>query len=415
MKPSGPPRLPRAGRFGWSLAAGLVLGLLAVFPALAADTAPALSRGVYERLQAGQELIEAGKADEAIAQLKELSIDAKIQSYERAVILQALGHAHLNKGHYRAAISHFKEALEPNILPAGVQQRLRYNLAQLYLVTEEVARAAQELNRWFEREAAPKAEAYVLLGSVYLQLERYRDAIRPLRTAIDAGAEPKEGWYQSLLAAYYELKDYGECAQLLETMVRRFPERATYWQQLAGIQLARERYRDAVAVMELAYGRGHLEQERDLLQLAQLYSFLNAPYKAGTLIEKEIRRGRVGAGAKHWELAGNAWVQAKETDRAIAAFEQARAMSQDAKLGLRVAQLYLDAKRWDDASRTLRSMLNDKRLDREGAGRAWMLLGIAHYENQLPEQAHAAFAEASKYRKTQDDARQWLAFLEQTR
>jgi len=416
---SGQPCRYRGGRgsvrFGLNLIAGLVLGLLATLPAGAADTAPALSRSVYERLQASQELLGAGKTDEAIAQLRDLLADAKIQIYDRAVALQALGHAHLSKDRYRAAISHFKEALALNILPADVQQRLRYNLAQLYLVTEEYAQAVRELKQWFDREAAPKAEAYVLLGSAYLQLERYRDAVRPLQMAIDASAEPKEGWYQSLLAAYYELKDYGECAQLLQTMLRRFPDRASYWQQLAGIQLARERYRDALAVMELAYARGQLEQERDLLQFAQLYSFLNAPYKGGLLLEQEIQRGRVGASAKHWELAGNAWAQAKETDKAIAALEKARAMSQDPKLGLRVAQLYLDAKRWDDASRTLRSTLNGRKLDRESAGRAWMLLGIARYENELLKDAHAAFAEAAKYRKTHDDAQQWLAFLEQAR
>lgn len=384
--------------------------LWCLFPAAApAADAPALSPQTYQALQVAQEQLEAGDTAKAIAALQKLSAATAEQPYEQAVVLQTLAHAYIAKEDYAAAIPHLQRSLELAALPAEAAQRTRYNLAQLYMATERFAEAVELLKAWFAAAEQPQAEAHVMLGSALLQLKRYQEAIAPLRTAIDMSAEPKESWYQGLLGAHSELKQYDQCAALLHTMLQRFPERGGYWRQLAGMHLLREKYAEAAAVMELAHLRGHLETERDLLNLAQLQLHQNAPYKAAALIEQEIGRGRIEVSAKNWELAANAWAQAREMKRAITALE--RAAGQDAELGLRLAQLYLEDEQWQKAAGHLRQLLKQPRLKDDTAGQLWLLLGMAQQKLGRTDDATVAFTEAARFNRTRDAAGQWLAYL----
>jgi tetratricopeptide (TPR) repeat protein len=280
------------------------------------------------------------------------------------------------------------------------------------MAMERYAAAIEQLDRWFEQAKAPKAEAYVLLGSAHLQLQQYRQAIKPLRQAIALSDKPKEGWYQSLLGAYYEAKQYKAAANLLRRMLRLFPENPGYWRQLAGIELLRQRQAEALAVMELAYLNGQLSSQQDLLNLAQLYAQRDAPYKAGQLLEHELQRGRIKANRKTWEQTANAWQLAREMTRSVNALEQALSYESNPALSLRLARLYLETGRWAAAEKTLRRFL--KRAKGKQTDQAWLLLGIACHEADAPEQAKQAFSEALKFSNTREQAEQWLSFLQST-
>ncbi len=373
-----------------------------------------LSQRTYKSLMAAQESLEKGEAAKAIAALKKLLAGLEGKPYEQAIVLQGLSHVHISRENYVAAIPPLTRSVDLGALPDEPRQQARYNLVRLHMATEGYAEAIDLLKVWFAQAERPQAEAYVMLAKAYLRLGRYREAVDPLRTAIKISDEPKESWHQSLLAAHSELKQYDQCETLLHTMLKHFPDRPNYWRQLASVQLTRDKFRDALATMELAYLRGHLEEERELLNLAQLYLYLNAPYKAAALIEKEIKRGRIHETEKNWAHAGNAWLLARETNKAVAALEKAKAILRNPKLGIRLAQLYIESRRWKEAGRALDRIITDGTLDAARVGQAWILLGIARHEVKSLPEARAAFEQAKKYPKTADSAEQWLAFLDQT-
>ena len=392
-------------------AVGLSL-LLMVFAQTLIAATPVLSRHAYQTIQSAQALLSAGKTIQAIKALKKLVDTTAARPYEQAVALQSLAHAEMSRDRPAAALELLERSLALAALPDDAQQRTRYNLAQLYMVTERFAPAVEQLQQWFAKEAQPTAEAHALFGSAHLQLKHYRSAVEPLRQAIALSKQPRESWYQSLLGAHSELKQYDQCAKLLRTMLKLFPTHGAYWRQLAGIELLRQRYRDALAVMELAYLRGHLESERDLLNLAQLYAQRNAPYKAAQLIEKEIAAGRIRSKRENWEQAANAWYQARETERSIAALKNAiNHVGAKASLELRLAQLYFESEQWRPAENALLSVIKGKLTDAE-AGRAWLLLGIVRHNREAFENAKAAFFEAAKLSATKEDAANWLAYLQ---
>lgn len=393
---------------------GLVCFLTGASSVAHAGNKKVLSQKTYKALMVTQEFLGEGENSKAIAGLKKLLTRLKDKSYEQAIVLQSLSHAYIAQEDYLSAIPPLKQSFNLAMLPDEPQQRVHNNLIRLYMATEGFIEAIDLLKIWFVQVEEPQAETYAMFATAYLQLGRYQESIEPLQEAIKRSDAPKESWYQSLLGAYNELKKHDRCITLLHSMLQLFPDRPNYWRQLAGIQLMENNYRDALATMELAYLRGHIETEQEFLNLAQLYLHLNAPYKAAVLMEKEIKRSHLDKTEKNWEYTANAWLLARETEKAVAALEKARAMSKDPQLGLRLAQLYMESKRWVDASSMLDVILSDKKLDVAGIGQAWVLLGIARHEAKLLPEARAAFEQAKRYQKTASSAKQWLVFLDQT-
>ncbi len=392
----------------------LLWGISSVTSTTHAAKKKSLSQHTYKMLMAAQESLGAGDTGRAISSLQKLLAELESRPYEQAIVLQGLSHAYISQEKYRSAIPPLKQSVALRALPDEPQQRAHYNLIRLYMATEDFAEAISQLEIWLDQVKTPPAEAYVMLATAHLQLEHYQSAIEPLRTAIKISKTPKESWYQSLLGAYNELEQHDHCATLLHTMLQRFPDRPNYWRQLVGIQLTQERYHDALATMELAYLRGHIKSEKELLNLAQLYLHLNAPYKAAALIEREIKQGHIDKSEKSWEHVANAWLLARETSKAIAALESAGITARNPQLGLQLARLYIESRRWAEADDTLSAIIDTGKLDAADTGQAWMLLGIVRHETKSTEAARTAFIQAGKYRKTASSARQWLAFLDQT-
>jgi len=156
------PLLLRCSRIFFALT---VLLLCVCMPLQAAESTPSLSRQTYKALQAAQELLDAGNSTQAIQQLKKLVTNTAKSPYEQAVSLQSLAHAHIDLGDYAAAVPHLKRSLALQALPEDAQQSSRYNLAQLYMATEQFSAAAKLLRLWLQHAAAPTAEAYVMLGT----------------------------------------------------------------------------------------------------------------------------------------------------------------------------------------------------------------------------------------------------------
>lgn len=387
--------------------------LLSLFTgAVLASAKQSLSKQTFRQLQQAQEWLESGEDEKAIDQLQAMVGERADKPYEQAVVLQSLGYAEVAREQFSAAIPSLKRSLGMNVLPAEVQQELRYNLAQLYMATEAFAEAISQLHSWMALAQSQKAEAYVMLGSAYFQLKQYKQSVTPFQKAIQFSDRPKESWYQGLLAVYTELKDYPASVALLHTMVRKFPNRSVYWQQLAGMELTRERYPQALALMEMAYREGHLDSERQLLNLAQLYLLMGAPYKSGSLLEVEFKRGRIKKNGKNLGLAANAWHQAKEHERAIDALERAAGVGVNAAIELRLSQMYMTVHRWADAEKRLVELLSINGVEGQLGGKAWVLLGVVRFEQDKLEGARDAFTSAKGFgKKSAEEAVQWLAYL----
>jgi tetratricopeptide (TPR) repeat protein len=388
------------------LAGTLVLLLML---AHAAAAGPGLSPQVYHELTRVHDLMDQRQYVLAETRLSELLGQLAAKGYDKAVALQTLAHVQAARDHYAQAAKSLQQSLALGLLPDQVQQQGRYDVAQLYLASGQPGQAVQVLQRWFEHAEQPSADAHFLLGTAYFQLQQYRQAIAALQRAVKAAVSADESWYQTLLAAHYELGDYRGCARVLEKMVRLFPDQE-YWQQLAGIYLALNRDERALATLELLYRQGKLDREQDLLQLTQLYLGRGIPYKAARLLETEMQRGRIDTDARNLELLAGAWTEARERTKATDVYQRAMRAGGEAAIGLYLADLYIQDERWKEAAEVLESTL--KRDGFSEPGDAWLLLGVARYEEGSPDLARQAFDEAARFEQARSAAQDWLQHLQ---
>ena len=386
--------------------------LIAICTLLTAPGALAggLSPMTHRQLTDIHEQIDKQAYDEALEELEILLVNIGNNSYEKAVVLQTLGYVQISREAYTPAAEAFEQTLVLDQLPEATQQRLRYDLAQLYLTSGKPVKAIQLLERWFTATIQADATAYALLGHAYAQNNQYAKAIPALQRAIELAEKPHADWYEALLAMHYERESWRACIPLIKDMLRLFPERQAYWSQLAGVHLALKDYAAATTALELAYRDGALKQERELIQLARLYLHTGMPHKAARLLEQQLELGRIADTSAHQKLLARSWSSSGERDQAILALERTIGTSAAPMIRLQLAQWYIEAERWKAAEELLATVVENTEENRLKA-QGWLLIGIARYEQKKIPAAQNAFNHASQLPTTREAASQWLEFL----
>ncbi len=369
-----------------------------------------LQHGTYEVLSDVQTDMEKFAYDSAKSKLNKLIQSGKLKDYDSAVSYQTLGYVENGLGNFEAAAAAFEKALRLNKLPEDVTHTLLYSTAQLLIHIQKPEAGLKYLAKWFAKEPKPQAEAHIVAASAYYQTENYKQLIFHVEKALALSAKPPLNWYELLLAAYYETKNLDKAAELLEIILTAYPDKRDYWIQLASIYQQLKREKKALAVYELAYARELLDKE-DILQLVRSYLYLEMPYKAGSLLEKELAIGGVDDNQKSLKLLVDCWLLAQETEKAESVLRELITRFNDDEVRLRLAQLYVDAAQWQKTvdlldvefksdNQKLKSELN-------------LLLGIASYYQDQLSKASSAFTRALSSKETEEQARWWLKHIEE--
>jgi tetratricopeptide (TPR) repeat protein len=399
-------------RLKWPVALSLTLALMAPLgPTFANDgsKAPPVSRATYQRLDQVQKLLADDKYREALEKLSAALKSVEGNAYETALVRSAQASAYIGQGNYAKAASSLERALATGGLPKERANRAEYDLARLYMALERFRKASNLLAAWLKKNPEPPVEAYVLLGQAFVQQERWGEAISPLRKAIRASSAPKESWYQLLLAAYYERKNYKAGKQLLEVMIRRWPSKPDYWRQLAGMHQLTGDYKQALAVLEMAYTRSLLDSESDLRNLSALYLQQDQPERAARVLSKALSEKTLPPKAKYYTLLGDAHYLARDREDATAALRQSAKLSDNAKTWLRLAQIAAVEERWKDVVEAGNRALGAGTV--RDAGNVLLLIGIAHAELGENAMATKVLERAAEHAKTREQAEGWLAYL----
>jgi tetratricopeptide (TPR) repeat protein len=370
-----------------------------------------MSELTFRRITNIHELMaDPATVQEALTAALELIPRVRGNNYEQAIALQTLGYIYVQIERYDDAIPVLRQAAELDAMPDVAQQQTMWLLANMYASIEDWSNTVAWLERWFVREVTPSPASLILAAQSRAQMGQNRDAIPFVRRAIEKGDEPKENWYQLLLAMHYELREYRDASAVLETMVAIWPTKKRYWEQLSGLYMELQDDRKSLATMSLMYLNGMSTEEDEILPLVRMYLFMEMPYPAAEILEREIRAGRVAANEEYLELLGNAWAQARENANAADAFGRAAALSEDGELFVRQAQILVQMQRWNDVIDAVDSAVALGDLDKPG--RAYLLQGMAAAELKDFSQALIYFNRAAAYENTRDQARQWSRYMQ---
>lgn len=412
-------------RFLTGIVLTLVCGFMATGPAYAAQDderedrdkqktkqAQAVSKEIYDRIQKAQELIDVEDDQGALKILNALLGKKNITEYEQQNVLNYIGFVNYNMENIPAAISAYEKMLQIPSLEEQVRKQTVYTLAQLMTMEEEYAKALTLLEEWFTLETNPASDPYILYAQNLYQVERHADMVKPIESAIAVAEKrqlpPKEDWYVLLNFAYFQQENYEKVRDIQKILLVSWPKKR-YWFSLAGAYTELGEDDNLMTAYDSAHTQGLLEKESELMTMAQLYMQHEVPYKAGTLIEKEMASGRVEKNAKNYRMLSQAWTLAAEDEKAIPALQSAAKLSDEGELNLRLGNAHLNLGQYDECV----SAINDgiRKGGIKSPDNAQISLGMCLYNLKKYTAAKTAFNEAAKTAKSRKMAAQWQAVI----
>ncbi len=415
--------------FGISFKLGLILlaGFLAAGGAYAQRTqddersqrdqqktkqAQAVSKEVYDKITQAQDKVDADDFKGALRILQAMNRSDKLTEYERQNVLNYLGFVHYNIGDVKAAIATYEEMLRIPSLEEQIRKQTVYTLAQLATMEEQYTKAIRLLEEWFVLEINPAPDPYILYAQNLYQVNRYSDMIKPIETAMEVARKRqkpvKEDWYVLLNFAYFQQENYRKVRDIQKILLVNWPKKR-YWFSLAGAYTELGEENNLFASYDAAHTQELLERESELVTMAQLYMQQEVPFKAATLLEAEMKSGRVKRNAKNYRLLSQAWQLAQEDEKSVPALKEAARLSDEGELDLRLGNAYLNLGRYAECVSSVQAGLRKGGI--KSPDNAQISLGMCLYNQQKYSASINAFREARKTRRSARISNQWIKVI----
>ena len=377
---------------------------------------PTMSEKVYRQLLTAQEMIEAKDYEKGLAALRNLERARKLTSYEKAQLYNYFAYTYFTLEKYKDALRYYEKVIAEPDNTDGLLLNTLYTVAQLYFILEDYRKAIQAINRWFEVAPEPSLNAYMVLGQAYYQLEQYRQALVPLTKAHKMVSGRKDKPSKNLLLLlqniYLELEDFENMILILKELIVVYPD-DEHWRSLSAAYSMVEQYDKQMAILEMLYETGHLNNGRSQLNLANLYLMHDAPYKAAVLLDEGTKTGKIEKNERNLRLLSQSWQQAQEFKQSIAPLKEATKIAKDGDLHVRLAQAYISMDQYDNAVETLNAGLKKGGLRRPD--QANLMLGMALFELQRFNSARTAFNAAVKDKRSEKAAQDWIKYVDNER
>ena len=389
------------------------LGLfLFVTPASAEDYT--LTPNVATDLLEAYELLENEETEEALEQLNELMErrGENMKPFDKASVLQIRGSAYVNLENFNSGLADFEQAIGLRALPVEQQSRVRFNMAQLYFVTEQYEKSIEFFEQWFQEDPDASANTWFMYAGANYQVGNYEKSLEAISNAIELNEEPDRRQFELKNVLLSELQRVSPRIELLKEMVTIWPDTLSFWRQLSSLYLEQNDELRAFGALESAYLAGLIEDEGDILVLAQFYSSFNNPYRGARLIEREMADERIERTVDNLELLSQLWSQAREHRNAIPVLREAAQLSDSGELSFRLGQALLATENNEGAAEAFEAAIDKGDLE-DNLGDAWILLGNARFnqagpgDRQQRRLADQAFAQAERYQSTRAQARDW--------
>ena len=295
----------------------LILILLLILSSLAHGRE--LSQYIAIKAQKAYQLSQEEKTVEAIRLLKNIETS---RSYDQAYISRMLGIFYWQEEQVSDAILHLKAAVDSKQLLTDMAWPTEKMLADLYLSSGQFNRA---LPRYYSLVNTPEPkpdleDLWLRIAQAHYQLGQWKSVISSVNKYFKIPPKEKVQPLSLKLGAQLELRKLDSAILTLKSLLEIKPEKASWWRQLASLQVQVGKARDAVDTLSLAKVN-HVElSQRDLRMLAQLYAQVGLPEKAALEISQ---LNDASTDVKLLFEQAVYWQRAKEWDKAIAVWHSA--------------------------------------------------------------------------------------------
>ena len=373
----------------------------------------AVGRQCAGELEKIQTLTEEEQWNQARSLLEGAASKACTSSYEKSQVYNFLGYVYYSLERYNDAINAYKRMINEPEVDERQAVNTRYTIAQLYLITEDYANAARELEQWMKESPIVGSDAKVLLAQAYYQLDRKSDALRYVEEAIREteakGNLPKEGWWSLQRVLYYEQGQYAKVVDILKKLIKHYPS-FSYWRQLGGMYSELNEPMKQLVSTDVVHLAGQLNQERQLISLAYMYMGADAPFMGARILEQGMEDGVIERTGENLEILGLAYQQGQDSRKALPVLERAAQALGKGELYSRLSGVYLDLDQNEKAVAAARNAINRGGLKRKDM--TYMNLGNALINLHCYDDAIKAFRNAANDDRSAKYAKQWIEYAE---
>ena len=277
---------------------------------------------------------------------------------------------------------------------------------------ENYSKALSTLDAWFILETNPAPEPFILKAQNLYQEARYREMIPAIENAMQVATKRekliKEDWWVLLNFAYFQEENYSKVRDIQKTLLVSWPKK-NYWFSLAGAYTELGEDENLINAYASAHTQNMLEKESELVTMAQLFMQREVPYKAATLMEKEMAAGRISKEGKNYRLMSQAWQLAMEDEKAIPALQEAARLTTDGELDVRLGNAFLNTGDYDECVKSVRAGIRKGSL--KSPDNAQISLGMCLYNQRQYRDAITAFQLAAKTTRSRRTSNQWISVI----
>jgi len=344
--------------------------------------------------------------DNALAILLDIS---PRKDYDTAFVNRYIGLMYAQKGSQKEAIRYLKLAIAPDVLNEKEQGESLNNLAGLQMGEELFKEAIVSYYAWMDFTGESDATVWARIASGHLSLEQYKEIIPAADNAIAAyGDKQNANPYILKVNSYYERKMFKESVKVLETAVQLFPETKGFWTQLASLYAMTEDFTKSLSTLDLAYKKGFLTSEREIIMLANLYAQSELPYKTAMLLEKFIDSGVVKRDDKNIKTLANAWHGAQHIDKAASYYGELAKMTNESRHYKKQGALLNQDEQFTKAIVALKKAIE---VGIKNPGSVYQSIAESYYYLEKYKQANTYILKAMKDPKSRRSAKGWIGYI----
>ncbi len=339
---------------------------------------------------------------------------APLSPYERSRVEQILFEIAYHERQFDDAHAHLQRAIDAGGLEQREVAHARYQQAQMLMAEERWQEGVAALETWLAAAVQPPSSAYYLLAVGYYQSGDFEKALPAVRAAIDRMEQPQESWLTLQLAVHLQKKQFQDALPLLNRLIVVAPGEKRYWLQLSSVYGQLEDYGNALAVMQLAYDNGMLTERAELLRLADLCLFNEVPLRAARALEESLTAGKLTADETVYSKLGNAWIEAREFERAVAPLELAAELAPTGARFVRLGEVHMQLEQWAMAEAALNRAIAKGGI--QDPAQTNFLMGVAILSQGRLAEAMSWFEQSRTAPSHRDMADRYIALIaDQTR
>lgn len=336
----------------------------------------------------------------------------ELPSHEKAEIWNLYGYAYYLLDDINKSKDYYERVVNEPDANAPLRNRTLKQIAAICLSIEDFPCSLRYIKDWIALQETVGGDDLALLGSIYFYSEDFDNAIVNMEKAIDTresiGEIGKENWYSIQRSIYYQRNDFRKVITILEKLVVHYPH-VRYWRELGGMYAELEDSENQMNAFTLAHLQKGLTTQSQLLGLAYMYIGAEVPYKGAEILSEAMEAGDVERTEKNLQLVGSAYYQARELAKALPFMEAAAESGSGGESYGRLAGIYLDLERYDDAVRTGREAL------RRGGIRqrhlVQMAVGTALFNQKKYDEALTAFRGLPREGPGSEPREQWIKYV----